>query len=372
MWSSFWLPLCVVLLAVLVEAADLYKALELSKSASEQDIRKAYKKLSRKYHPDRNQDPGAEEKFIEIAHAYEILSDPEKRQIYDRYGEEGLKANEGGRQHANPFDIFQSFFGGGFSAQQQVRRGPAAHFDVEVTLEDVYTGANIDLPVRKRILCDHCRGSGAASSGDIHTCPACNGAGVQIVRQQIMPGMYSQTQVTCSQCGGRGSIITRKCPHCGGAKVLEHTQVYALEVPAGAPEGWEIILEGEADESPDWEPGDIVLRIKSRKDKGSWRRKESSLYWKEVIGVDEALLGFERNLTHLDGHIVHVKRDVVTQPGFVEVVKDEGMPIHNHEHSHGDLFIEYAVVLPAEVSPEKKRQLLKVFRGTEDGHKDEL
>ena len=121
----------------------------------------------------------------------------------------------------------------------------------------------------------------------MHTCPACNGAGVQVVRQQIMPGMYSQSQVTCSRCGGRGSIVTRACPHCNGAKVLEHTQVYAVEVPQGAPEGWETVLEGEADESPDWEPGDIVLRIKTRKDKGSWRRKESSLYWKETIGVDE-------------------------------------------------------------------------------------
>ncbi|KAH9838249.1 uncharacterized protein C8Q71DRAFT_750180 [Rhodofomes roseus] len=372
MWPSCWLAILLLFLAVLTEAADLYQALELSKSASEQDIRKAYKRLSRKYHPDRNQKPGAEEKFIEIAHAYEILSDPEKRQIYDRHGEEGLKAREGGRQHANPFDMFSSFFGGGFAQQHQVHKGPTAQFDVEVTLEDIYTGNHIDLPVRKRILCDHCRGSGAASSNDIHTCPACNGAGVQIVRQQIMPGMYSQAQVTCNQCGGRGSIITRSCPHCGGSKVLEHTQVYSIEIPAGVPEGWEYVLEGEGDESPDWEPGDIVLRIKSRKDKGSWKRKESALYWKETIGVDEALLGFDRNVTHLDGHVVRLKRDVVTQPGFVEVVKGEGMPVHEHGHSHGDLYVEYTVVLPTEVSPEKKRQLLKVLRGAEEGHKDEL
>ncbi|KAH9928309.1 DnaJ-domain-containing protein [Fomitopsis serialis] len=343
MWSTFWPLLCLLLLAVVTEAADLYKALELSKSASEQDIRKAYKKLSRKYHPDRNQERGAEEKFIEVAHAYEVLSDPEKRQVYDRYGEDGLKANEGGRHAGNPFDIFQNFFGGGFSAQQQVRKGPTVHFDVE-------------LPVHKHILCDHCRGTGAASSGDIHTCPACNGAGVQVVRQQIMPGMWSQAQVTCNQCGGRGSIITRKCPHCDGAKVIEHTQVYSIEIHAGVPEGWQIVLESEGDESPDYEPGDIVLRIKSRKTQGSWRRKESALYWKETIGVDEALLGFERNLTHLDGHVVQIKRDVVTQPGFVEVVDGEGMPTPEHEHSHGNLYVEYTVVLPTEVSPEKKRR----------------
>lgn len=103
-----------------------------------------------------------------------------------------------------------------------------------------------------------------------------------------MPGMFTQAQVTCSQCGGRGSTIVRKCPHCGGAKVLDHTQTYTLEVPAGAPEGHEVIFDGEGDESPDWEPGDIVMRVRSRKDKGGWRRKESGLYWKETIAIKEA------------------------------------------------------------------------------------
>lgn len=168
-----------------------------------------------------------------------------------------------------------------------------------------YTGATIDVGlnarilahsihgsrqfmIKKRILCDHCRGTGAASSNDIHTCPGCNGAGVKIVRQQIFPGMVTQAQVTCNECGGRGQIIKRKCPHCGGNKVVDHTQHYTLEVPLGAPEGHEIVYEGEADESPDWEAGDVVLRLRSRREQGGWRRKESGLYWKETIGVEEA------------------------------------------------------------------------------------
>lgn len=153
-----------------------------------------------------------------------------------------------------------------------------------------------------------------------------------------MPGMFSQAQVTCGQCGGRGSTITRACPHCGGAKVLEHTQTYTLDVPRGAPEGHEVMFEGEGDESPDWEAGDIVMRVRSKKDKGGWRRKESGLYWKETIGIEEvssrgarilqlmltiwqALLGFERNLTHLDGHVVPLKRHGVTQPGRVSTLR---------------------------------------------------
>ncbi|CCM00090.1 uncharacterized protein FIBRA_02117 [Fibroporia radiculosa] len=286
---------------------------------------------------------------------------------------EGLKAHEGGgQQYTNPFDIFQNFFGGGFHGQQQVRRGPNSISEIEISLTDIYTGANIDLGITKRILCDHCRGSGAASSADIHTCPACNGAGVQIVRQQIMPGMFSQAQVTCGQCGGRGSTIVRRCPHCGGAKVLDHTQHYTLEVPKGAPEGYEVVFDGEGDESPDWEPGDIITRLRTRKDKGGWRRKESSLYWRETIGIEEALLGFERNLTHLDGHIVELKRHGVTQPGFVQTIKSEGMPVFEHDDAYGELYIEYNVVLPREVSPDMRRRLLQAFHAEGDRSKDEL
>ncbi|CDO78181.1 hypothetical protein BN946_scf184797.g7 [Trametes cinnabarina] len=368
----FFLVFC--LLALFVHAADLYKVLELSKSASEQDIRKAYKRLSRKYHPDKNKDPDAEEKFVEIAHAYEVLSDPTKRQIYDRHGEEGLRAHEGGQQHyANPFDMFQNFFGGGGHHNQQVRRGPSSVSEFEVSLSDIYSGASIDFMVKKRILCDHCRGTGAASSDDIHTCSACGGSGVRIMRQQIMPGMFTQSQVTCNECGGRGKVIGRKCPHCQGNKVMDHTQHYTLEIPRGAPEGHEVVFEGEADESPDWEAGDIVLRIRSKKERGGWRRKESGLYWKETISVEEALLGFERNLTHLDGHIVELKRQGVTQPGYVQTIKGEGMPLFEGT-GYGDLYVEYNVVLPTEISPETRKRLLIAFHPETHGahSKDEL
>ncbi|KAH9849717.1 DnaJ-domain-containing protein [Lenzites betulinus] len=371
MGSISLLLLVVLVAALLVHAADLYKVLDLHKSASEQDIRKAYKRLSRKYHPDKNKEPGAEEKFVEIAHAYEVLSDATKRQIYDRHGEEGLRAHEGGQgHHANPFDMFQNFFGGGHPGHQ-TRRGPTSVSEFEVALADVYSGASIDFMVKKRILCDHCRGTGAASSGDIHQCAACNGQGVRIVRQQIMPGMFTQSQVTCNECGGRGKVIGRKCPHCQGNKVMDHTQHYTLEVPKGAPEGHEVVFEGESDESPDWEPGDVVIRVRGKKERGGWRRKESGLYWKETISVEEALLGFERNLTHLDGHIVELARHGVTQPGYVQVIQGEGMPVYESP-DYGDLYVEYNVVLPTELSPETKKRLFHAFHPDGEHAKDEL
>jgi DnaJ-related protein SCJ1 len=365
-----YFPLIILLCITYVVASDYYKILDLHKSASETDIRKAYKRLSKKYHPDKNKDPSAEGKFVEISHAYEVLSDSKKRQIYDRYGEEGLKAHEnGGGHHSNPFDVFSSFFG---HQHNQVRRGPTSVTEFEVSLSDMYTGASIDFMIKKRILCDHCRGSGAASDRDIHNCHVCGGSGVQIVKQQIFPGMFAQSQVTCQECGGKGKIIAKKCNHCGGGKVVDHTAHYTLEVHPGMPEGHEVVFEGEGDESPDWEAGDVVLRVRSRKEKGSWRRKESNLYWKESIGVDEALLGFEKNLTHLDGHVVSLQRDGVTQPGFVQVFKGEGMPLFE-SFGHGDLFVEYNVVLPVEISTQTRRKLADAFgKGSREHQKDEL
>jgi DnaJ-related protein SCJ1 len=210
-------------------------------------------------------------------------------------------------------------------AQEQVRRGPTSVSEFEVSLADIYKGASIDvrlfllflypLPpsiyicikepiltfvqinqfmIKKRVLCDHCRGSGAATDGDIHSCPECGGSGVRIVKQQIFPGMFAQSQVTCNKCGGRGRIIVRECPACAGQKVLDHTAQFTLDVPRGAPEGHEVVFEGEGDESPDWEAGDVVLRVRSRAEKGGLRRKESSLYWKETIGVDEVRLSYSK------------------------------------------------------------------------------
>jgi DnaJ-related protein SCJ1 len=141
--------------------------------------------------------------------------------------------------------------------------------------------------IKKKILCDHCRGSGAASTADIHSCGGCGGSGVKIVKQQIFPGMFAQSQQTCNDCGGRGTVIKKACPHCGGAKVVDHTAHYTLDVEKGMPEGKDVLFEGEGDENPDWEAGDVVLRVRSKREVGGWRRKESSLYWKQTIGIDE-------------------------------------------------------------------------------------
>jgi len=165
------------------------------------------------------------------------------------------------------------------------------------------------------------------------------------------------------------------CPHCRGSKILDHTAHFTLEVEKGCPEGHEILFEGEADESPDWEAGDVVLRVRSRRDQGGFRRKETSLYWTETIGIEEALLGFEHRLTHFDGHNITLGRKGVTQPGFVDVIRGEGMPIFGTE-SYGDLYVEYKVVLPLELSSKMRQRLDRAFNGDysegKKGSRDEL
>ncbi|KAG9049101.1 DnaJ- protein scj1 [Tulasnella sp. UAMH 9824] len=366
MFISLWSLLSLSYLLVIVAAgADYYKVLGVGRSASDSEIKKAYRKLSRAHHPDKG---GSEEKFAEIAQAYEVLSDSEKRAIYDRHGEEGLKAHESGGGRTNPFDMFSSFFGGG-PGREQVRRGPTMLSEFDVNLSDIYKGNHVEFNVRKKILCDHCRGSGAAPGHDsIHTCTGCNGQGIKIGRQQVFPGMFTHVQMTCDECGGAGQVITKVCPHCKGSKVIEHTQHYTLDVAKGLPEGHEVTFEGEGDESPDWEAGDIVLRVRSKKVQGGFRRKDTSLYWTETLGIEEALLGFERNITHLDGHVVRIKRAGVTQPGFVQTVVGEGMPVFEGR-GYGDLFVEYKVVLPTSISKNTRTKLMEAFK---DRIKDEL
>ncbi|KAG8834323.1 DnaJ- protein scj1 [Serendipita sp. 399] len=172
--------------------------------------------------------------------------------------------------------------------------------------------------------------------------------------------MFATTQTTCPQCSGKGKVVARVCKHCGGEKVIDYTGHYTLEVEKGMPEGHEVVFEGEGDQSAEWEAGDVVLRVRTGKAAGGWRRKESSLYWTETIGVQEALLGFERNITHLDGHQVTISRNGVTQPGFVLALKDEGMPIFEG-HGHGDLFVEFNVVLPTILSEDMRKKLEHAF-----------
>ncbi|KAE8453957.1 hypothetical protein EG329_007733 [Mollisiaceae sp. DMI_Dod_QoI] len=370
-----WLPsfalvlLCLLQLAACAE--DFYKLLGIDKHASEKDIKRAYRTLSKKYHPDKNPgDESAKQKFVEVAEAYEALSDPESRKIYDQYGREGLKQRQqgGGQQHHDPFDLFSRFFGGGghFGHQPGQRRGPDMEVRVGVPLKDFYNGHTTEFQLEKQHICEECEGSGSAD-GHTETCSACNGHGVQIKKHMLAPGIFQQVQVTCDSCGGRGKTIKHKCPVCQGNRVVRKVSTFTLNIEKGAPKGMRILYENDADESPDYVAGDLHVTLvekeanlnednELRVDGTFFRRKGDDLYWKEALSLREAWMGaWTRNLTHLDGHIVALSRDrgETIQPGQVERVKGEGMPKWHedgdsvyHTTEFGDLLVEYTVILP--------------------------
>ena len=244
-------------------ARDYYKILDVDKSAAVRDIKRAYRKKAQKLHPDKH--PDKKDEFLDVSDAYQTLSDPELRKIYDRYGEDAVKkhqAGQGGGGH-DPFDLFSSWFGGGGfrQGQQQVRKGPSKQFNVQIELADFYRGKTFEIEHERQVICHACDGSGAKSKADIHQCETCAGRGVRIVRQQIMPGFVTNAQVTCDVCGGRGNVIAHACEKCEGRKVQTEKVPLSVDIEPGTPEGFQFVLEGESDEGPDFEAGDVIVRL---------------------------------------------------------------------------------------------------------------
>ncbi|EGX47545.1 hypothetical protein AOL_s00083g354 [Orbilia oligospora ATCC 24927] len=375
-----FLQLLLFLLPLLALAApDFYKVLGVDKKATDRELKKAYKQLSKKYHPDKNpENEEAHQKFIDVAEAYEALSNEESRRVYDKYGYDGYKQHQqGGGQgggHHDPFDLFSRFFGGGGHAGHGhgQRRGHNMEVKVSVPLKDFYNGNRVEFAVEKQQICEECEGSGS-SDGHTEKCDQCNGRGVRIIKQMLAPGIFQQMQAVCDKCQGKGSKITSPCPVCRGARVVKKPVTHWLEVDKGVPNGMRVSFENEADESPDWVAGDLIVQLDERSPvdspntenlDGWWfRRRGKDLVHKEVLSLREALLGdWSRNLTHLDGHEVKLgrKKGQVIQPGHVDVIKGEGMPVWQ-EDGHGDLLVEYTVILPDQMQSGMRKDIEAIF-----------
>ncbi|PHH86474.1 hypothetical protein CDD83_10195 [Cordyceps sp. RAO-2017] len=370
------LLLLVALVQVVICAEDYYNVLGVSRDASEKELKSAYRKLSKRYHPDKNPgDETAHENFVQVADAYNVLSDAEMRQVYDRYGHEGVKSRRqgggGGDHDQDAFDLFSRFFGGHghFGASSREPRGHNVEVRVEISLRDFYTGVATEFTWEKQHICEHCGGSGSAD-GHVDTCSACAGHGVRIVKQQLAPGMFQQMQMRCDACGGRGQTVRQRCPACGGARVERKTTTVQLKVGRGAARDVRVMFENEADQSPDWVAGDLVVTLGEKPppaglpDGGTddglfFRRKGDDLYWTELLSLREAWMGdWSRNLTHLDSHPVRLgrPRGRVVHPGHVDTLPGEGMPRWRGDDADdddaaappqfGNLYVTYEVVLP--------------------------
>lgn len=335
---------------------DYYDVLGVSHSASDADIKKAYRKLARQYHPDKNDDEESHRRFQAIAEAYEVLSDPDKRQTYDEYGKEGLKG-DGAAQH-DPFG-FGAFFGMG-NQKQQKPKGPTLNLQLDVTLEDLYNGATVEVEVVNQHICSHCRGTGADSRDDISKCNQCGGQGMIIQRQQIAPGFVQQVQRPCPKCGGKGRIITKQCHVCHGKRVERGITHLAIHVEKGMADGHKITFPRAGDQRPDTTAGDVVYTLVTVPHK-VFERKGIHLYTRITLTLREALLGFSRTIRHLDGDDVLVERSAVTQPGQVIVIADKGMPQHQYEGEYGNLYVEMQVVLPPTLDDATREGLEKLL-----------
>lgn len=341
---------------------ELYDTLGVPKTATTSEIKKAFRKAAMKHHPDRG---GDAETFKKVNAAYEVLQDDQKREIYDKYGMEGLKEGGGGGGGAE--DIFAAMFGGGGR-----RRGPSGprktesiSFPLKVTLEELYNGATKKLRLTRNRICSGCDGKGG--KGDPKTCATCHGRGVRVVVRQLGPGMLQQFQTACNACNGQGSTIADadRCGTCEGNRVVKEKRGLEVHVNRGSRHGERVIFRGEADEEPGAVAGDVVV-VLQQLEHDVFTRRNNDLFIKREISLNEALTGFAFTVTHLDGRTLVVRSDGrVVKPGQLLSITNEGFPHPKNPFQRGELFIEFDVAFPAsdEMEPNTVKLLKRILPG---------
>jgi len=353
----------------MAEKRDYYEVLGVPRNADAAEIKKAYRKLALQYHPDRNPgDKVAEEKFKEAAEAYDVLSNEEKRRRYDQFGHAGMGGGaggfgEGGMSMDDIFahfgDIFGSFggfggFGGGGRSARRVNRGSNLRVKVKLTLEEIATGVEKKIKVKKYIADSHCHGTGAKDGKSFSTCSTCRGTGqVTRVQNTILGAM--QTTSTCPACGGEGKIINEKCPHCNGEGVELSEEVITLNIPAGVADGMQLALSGKGNAARrGGECGDLIVLIEEI-EHPELVRDGNDLLYNTFIGFPEAVLGDSVEIPTLEGK-VKVKIEPGTQPGKILRLKGKGIPDVNG-YGRGDLLVKVNVWIPKNLSKEDRKTM---------------
>lgn len=354
---------------------DYYEVLGVGKNASEDEIKKAYRKIAIKYHPDRN--PGnkeAEDKFKEAAEAYDVLHDPQKRQQYDQFGFDGPAGSGGfggfGGASMNMDDIFSMFgdifggrggfggFGGGQRRPQQ-HRGTDLRLKVKLSLSEVANGVTKKFKVRKDVTCSHCHGSGAEAGSGTETCPTCHGSGVITHTTQSIFGMM-QTQGVCPTCNGEGQIIKNKCHECGGTGVVKGEEVVEINIPAGVAEGMVVNVPGKGNAGKrNGVNGDIQVFI-DEEDNDTFVRDGNNLIYNLLLDFPTAALGGEVEIPTIEGTKLTVKIENGTQPGKTLRLRGKGLPaVQGYGRGMGDLVVNISVYIPKTLSREEKEALTK-------------
>jgi molecular chaperone DnaJ len=347
---------------------DYYEILGVSKNASDEDIKKAYRKLAIKFHPDKNpDDKAAEDKFKEAAEAYEVLSNAEKRQRYNQFGHAGVggSANGGGFGGMNMDDIFSQFgdiFGGAFGGfsggggggrGRRVNRGTNLRVKVKLNLKDIANGVEKKIKVNKHVSCKTCQGSGA-KNGNYDTCRSCNGSGVITRVQQTILGAM-QTQSTCSSCNGEGRIIRDKCNICHGDGVVREEEVISINIPAGVAEGMQLSMQGKGNAAPRGGINGDLLIVVEEEEHPELKREGNHVLYSLNISFPDAALGTQVEIPTIDAR-AKIKIEPGTQSGKVLRLKGKGLPDVN-SYGRGDQLIEISIYTPTHLSVDEKKEL---------------
>jgi len=344
---------CVIL--YVVAGKDYYKILDIKRSATAADIKKAYRKLSLKYHPDKNSSPDAADKFAELGTAYECLSDPDKREIYNRGGEEAVKQQEQRENtpQQDPSDIFAAFGFGGFGGQrqrEQEQRTPSVEIPLRLSLRQLYLGELLDVQYSRQVVCVE------ASSCEKKD-KDCQGPGIKVKMQQLAPGFVQQMQVHDANCVSRGKAWKANCKACPRGMTEEEEIELTVDITAGMKDGDTKVFEQIADEAVGHIPGDLIFKI-MQIPHPNFMRKQNDLHMAITISLLDSLVGFAKSFEHLDGRMVEIKKTSVTYCSEVFVLKNEGMPIKGAvKGKRGDLHVTLQIDFPEHFTEAQKEVL---------------
>ena len=367
----------------MAEKRDYYEVLGVDRNASEEEIKKAYRKMAMKYHPDRNPgDAAAEEKFKEAAEAYDVLSNPDKKARYDRFGHAGMEGGgfEGGFGGFSMDDIFSRFgdiFGGGFGGfggfggsssgnsrggARKVQRGSNIRIRVKLSLAEIVKGTSKTIKIRKAVKCKHCAGRGAKSSADIKTCPTCGGSGY-VTQYTERFGMRMQNTYQCPNCNGEGTVIDKPCSACHGKGVVEEVEEVSFNIPAGVAEGMQLTVEGKGNAAKgNGVNGDLLVLIEEEEHE-ELQRDGNNLIYTLFLSVPDLVMGTSAIIPMFDSK-VKINIEPGTQSGSLLRVKGKGIPDING-YGKGDLLVYVQVWIPKRIGREEK-ELMKKLQESSD------
>ena len=350
---------------------DYYEVLGVDKNASADEIKKAYRKLAVKYHPDKNPgDKEAEERFKEAAEAYSVLSDADKKAKYDQFGHAGVDGSapdfSGGFGNLN--DILNDLFGGGFGGfggfgggfgggrggqrQQKVYRGRDIRVRVKLTLEEIAKGVEKEISIERSVPCKDCGGKGAKNASDIKSCSACNGTGQA---QRVVNTYLEQTVTysTCQKCGGEGKVISNPCRSCGGTGLVRKRETIKVKIPAGVEAGMQMNISGEGHAAKNNGVNGDLLVVIEEQEHPNLKREGNNLYCTKIVSLPDAILGGEVEVPGIDGSY-KIKVEPGTQSGTVVRLRGRGLPTVNGYGGTGDLYVKIAVWIPKKLEKDDK------------------